>query len=656
MSKLRVLVFEEHIEKVLRELSRTGEVELIDYRKDLSEFKGVEPTLEMERIERINGLLHPVNEIISRLSVDEGDGVGKPYGGGLDTAEKKIVSLKERVEEVLTGRREIVDEINDLSSRKSAVQAVVDFGVSSGWLSGTQNIFAVSGVVSEEDVSELTELVEEKTEGSALVLTEEPLSPAEVPIILVTLREHKGEVNHLLENVKFVRYYLPDVKVSPKDELKDIDSRIESLNAKKAAVEERISRLREKEGLTLLSMRVFLESEKMILSAVNLLGKTKTVGILESWAPKKNVGYLIKHLEKITDGEVHVEVTDPKPGEQVPVMLDNPSFIKPFEVITKSYGLPAYCEIDPTIFLAVSFPLIFGMMFGDVGHGAVIALVGFIVSRLKKADASLRDFGRIFTYCGITSTFFGFLYGSIFGLEHILHPIWMSPVHDLREGLVMELIGLALFVGFVQMLLGILINSVNRVYSMGLGKTVLGSLGRFSLFCGVTMVVTKYFGFPIPLLTELTGVSDNLLIFAGFVLPISFISLEEVVHSLHKSKSPQNIINALGAGIFESLDSIAMFLSNLISYSRIIILALIHAMLSEVVFVLADLVEIIPFIGFILYYGTVFAGTFVLILGLEGLVVYVHTLRLHFYEWFNKFYGGRGTAYKPFKITPKYIY
>jgi V/A-type H+-transporting ATPase subunit I len=368
----------------------------------------------------------------------------------------------------------------------------------------------------------------------------------------------------------------------------------------------------------------------------------------------KNVQVLTKRLEEISDGAVVVTEEKPREGEAVPVMLDNPSFIKPFEAITRSYGVPGYYEVDPTIFLAVSFPLIFGMMFGDVGHGAIMTVIGVLVSRFRRNDAALSDFARIFTYCGISSVFFGFLYGSVFGLEDILTPIWFSPVHHLKEGLIKELLGLALFVGFLQMLLGILIDSANKAYSFGLRKTVAASAARILLFFGVISIITKLLGFPIPLFTSVVGVPLRVIAAVGFTAPAALILISEASHIQGKA-SLGSILSLAGDSAFEVLDSITMFLSNTISYSRIIILALIHAFLSEVIYVLGGLAGGIPYAGFVLYYVVVFAGTLVLVIGLEGLVVYVHTVRLHFYEWFTKFYGGGGVPYTPFKVTPRYI-
>lgn len=658
MSKLKVVVVKEDVKKVLGHLAMGGQVQVIDVMEDSGDSSHtgfLSSPSYLEKFDAVVDLIESVDDAISKLSLPPGQGTLDASLGDVESIGKKVKPLLSEVEEIIASILEASSELDRARMEARALTTVIEFGVSSHWLSGTKKVIAVAGVIDETDIAELRELLTEKTgEGFALLSGGDEEDPGS-SIIIITTDDYKKEVERLLENVKFTRSYVSDPKVSPGKELAKIKEKSKRLAVERAGLEDKLAVFAREKGQIILSVRESLEYEKKLIEAALLLGKTKTANIMNCWAPSKMVPSLVLGLEELTGGAVHVTEEKPQPTEMIPVMLDNPSLIKPFEAITKSYGLPGYYEVDPTLFMAVSFPLIFGMMFGDVGHGFVILALGYALSRMEKMSAGLRDFARIFAYCGLTSMFFGFLYGSVFGLEDVLTPIWFSPIHHLKEGLVKELIGLSLFVGFVQMLLGIIIDAVNKAYSFGLSKTVLGSVGRVLLFFGVAVLIMKLFGFPVPIISALMGVSEKTLLLAGFAAPVAFILLEEVSHSLHASPSLMSVIGAVGSGLLESFESITMFLSNLMSYSRIIILALIHAMLSEVVFMIGHLVQKIPFIGFIAYYGVVFIGSVALILGLEGLVVYVHTIRLHFYEWFTKFYGGGGMPYTPFKLTPRYV-
>ncbi|MFH1789199.1 MAG: V-type ATPase 116kDa subunit family protein [Candidatus Altiarchaeota archaeon] len=655
MSKLKVVVVKDDVKPVLAFLARSGQVQVIDVKEEQGPAASpmfLSSSTYLEKLDNVTNLLEQVDVIISKLSLTC-KGSCEPSLEDADTLDEKVKPLLSEAGENLASMSAVSDELERLAVERKALEAVIEFGVSSHWLSGAKRVFAVAGVIDDSDIPELNELLTEKTGDAFALMSGSGADASGSPVIIITTEEYKKDVERLLENAKFNRSYVSDPKIPPEKELARINEESKRMSEEEKRIQEKIALFVNEKGHLLVSARDFLEYEKKIVEAALLLGKTKTASILSCWAPSKKVASLVKALEDITSGAVHVNEEKPSPKESVPVMLDNPSLIKPFETITRSYGLPGYYEIDPTIFLAVSFPLIFGMMFGDVGHGLIIAASGFILARVKKDDATLRDFARIFAYCGLTSTFFGFLYGSVFGLETVFAPIWFSPIHHLKQGLVKELIGLALFVGFIQMMLGIVIDSVNKFYSHGLSNTVLGSVARIMLFFGVAVLIMKLFGFPVPLISSLAGTSAKTLALAGFLAPVLLILAEEVSHSLRAPMSINTLSGAIGTGLLESFETTSMFLSNMISYSRIIILALIHAMLSEVVYVIGHLAQRIPFIGFLAYYAVLLVGSAALILGLEGLVVYVHTIRLHFYEWFTKFYGGAGLAYKPFKAVPR---
>jgi len=656
MSKLKVVVLEDYVEKVLRELGRTGDVQVIDVRgesvEDVGSLGFIKSFGDYGRIEELSRIILRLDGILNALA--PGSTSQHLPISDVSTLRKTLVPVMEKIEGTLKEQASAVEEMKVLKVKAYALKKAVELGVTSSWLSGEKKIYAVAGTIERADIPELAELLREKTGGSYLMFPDQENGENSASVVLVTAEEHKNDVNYLLDNVKFARYNLSEGVRSPKEELALVEKTRSTLQKKKARLDADLASFKGRNASDLAYFREVLGTEKRILEAKSFMGKTKTVSILECWAPSKKVAFLTKRFEELTDGSVLVTETQPKAGEDIPVMLDNPSFIKPFEVITRSYGVPGYYEVDPTFFLAVSFPLIFGMMFGDVGHGAVMTAMGLLVGRLRRGDAVVSDFARIFTYCGITSVCFGFLYGSVFGLEGILHPIWLSPIHQLKEGLIVNLFGLALFVGFVQMLLGILIDSANKVYSSGLRRSAIGSAARIFLFFGVVALITRLFGFPIPFFGFATTMPEHIVFGLGFLLPAILIVGGEVSHHI-RGASLLGVAASVGNGLFEYADSITMFMSNTISYSRIVILALIHAFLSEVVYLLGGLARTVPYVGLPLYYATLFAGTLVLIIGLEGLVVYVHTIRLHFYEWFNKFYGGRGVPYKPFKVASRYV-
>jgi len=345
-----------------------------------------------------------------------------------------------------------------------------------------------------------------------------------------------------------------------------------------------------------------------------------------------------------------------------PTVMKNNFFVRPFETITKLYGVPAYSEIDPTPFIAITFPLLFGLMFGDIGHGIILvisSLIGAIVFRNKKSRDFL-NFCWIILYCGIGSIIAGFLYGEFFGMEEIalfgtvfLHlkpitiPILNMTLYNPLNN-IMAVFKFAVLIGVVHINLGWFIQFLNywKQRKKYLGFT--DSLIKICLLTGGTILIFN-FGFdiyvwmapPYPILLPLLpGILLILFKPFGKFFRVSYLK-KETIGSL------------IGEGTMESFETLLSILSNVASYVRILALALAHISLMIAIQAMGDLIqgggvinEIISIIGLIF-------GNVVVIL-LEGLLVFINAIRLHFYEFFFKFYQGSGVTYIPFHLDDKY--
>ena len=345
-----------------------------------------------------------------------------------------------------------------------------------------------------------------------------------------------------------------------------------------------------------------------------------------------------------------------------PTIMTNNFFVRPFETITKMYGVPAYSEIDPTPFLAITFPLLFGLMFGDIGHGIVLiisGLIGAIVFRNKKSTDFL-NFCWIILYCGIGSILVGFLYGEFFGMHDIelfgmvflhLEPITIPILNiTLNNPLnnIMAVFKFAVLIGVLHINLGWFIQFLNywKQHRKYLGFT--DSLIKIWLLTGGTILIFT-FGFdiyvwmapPYPILLPLLpGILLILLKPLGKFFHVSYLK-EETFGGL------------IGEGTMESFETLLSIMSNVASYIRLLALALAHISLMVAIQAMVGLIqgggvfkEIINIIGLIF-------GNIVVIL-LEGLLVFINAIRLHFYEFFFKFYQGTGVTYIPFYLDDKY--
>ncbi len=332
-----------------------------------------------------------------------------------------------------------------------------------------------------------------------------------------------------------------------------------------------------------------------------------------------------------------IEVKDPSevPDLECPTLLKNNWFAKPFEMFLGMYGVPKYTDFDPTGFMAFTYCLLFGIMFGDLGQGLVLFILGLVFE--KKGQI----FG-IINRCGITSMIFGFLFGSVFGYEELLNPIHQS-LFGVREKLfdvmaqsstMLLLIG-AVAIGAVLILTTQCMNIVNRFKHHRLGDAIFSQNGIAGLvfYGGIVFAIVA---------TMLLGWNVLNPVYLGIfiVLPvISFVMKEPLSNAVeHKTVKPEEGWGGyIAQSIFELIDVLLTFVTNSMSYLRVGGFVLSHAGMMLVVM---TLVEMTGKAGVaVLIFGNIF------VMVLEGLIVGIQTLRLEYYEMFSRYYDAGGVQF-----------
>lgn len=332
-----------------------------------------------------------------------------------------------------------------------------------------------------------------------------------------------------------------------------------------------------------------------------------------------------------------IEVKDPSevPDLECPTLLKNNWFAKPFEMFLGMYGVPKYTDFDPTGFMAFTYCLLFGIMFGDLGQGLVLFILGLVFE--KKGQI----FG-IINRCGITSMIFGFLFGSVFGYEELLNPVHQS-LFGVREKLfdvmaqsstMVLLIG-AVAIGAVLILTTQCMNIVNRFKHHQLGDAIFSQNGIAGLvfYGGIVfaIVATMLFGW---------NVLNPVYLGIFIVLPvISFVMKEPLSNAVeHKTVKPEEGWGGyIAQSIFELIDVLLTFVTNSMSYLRVGGFVLSHAGMMLVVM---TLVEMTGKAGVaVLIFGNIF------VMVLEGLIVGIQTLRLEYYEMFSRYYDAGGVQF-----------
>jgi len=304
--------------------------------------------------------------------------------------------------------------------------------------------------------------------------------------------------------------------------------------------------------------------------------------------------------------------TDARP----PVLLKNLPIVRRFEFFTRLYGLPEYGEIDPTPLLAITYTLLFGLMFGDIGHGAVLAILGIFVRRKNE------NLGGIMTTVGLSATFFGVLYGSAFGVEFA--PLWRRPAENITETLIFAA---ALGAGLIA--LSMLLNIYNSFRRGRIAEALFGANGVSGLLfysAAIWLVARVFAGRPL---------TPPVILVA--VLPLVFVGLK---HPLENYFAGQKIeVGSIAIELFETLLSYA---TNTVSFVRVGAFAVSHAGMMHVVLQLGR--------------GAAASGIIILIAGnvlvmvIEGVLIGIQVLRLDFYEIFSRFYRGTGQGFRSTNI------
>ncbi len=404
-----------------------------------------------------------------------------------------------------------------------------------------------------------------------------------------------------------------------------------------------LSRINAERNEELRSILWDVRASRILAEAIRRFGQLRFTYLIIGWVPTARIDKFTQSLQQVTKDFI-IETNSPKRGDiqkNVPVALNNPRLFRPFQTLVTNYANPRYEEIDPTILMAISYPLLFGAMFGDAGQGLVLAVLGALVaSRKIKALRGLASMGGIVAACGLSAAVFGVLYGSLFGFENVLHNVWIRPMDNILTTLI-----IAISAGVVLLSIGIIVNIINALTAGDKGKlffdnhAIPGLTLYWSLIGIVIEMATGKFLIPTAVLAVITLVSALVIMFSD-----ALKNLVEGRHPIIEDGTATYVMRAF----FELFETLISFFSNSISYVRVGAFAVAHVGLSTVIFILAGLIS--PGHG-PLYWAFLVGGN-LFIIGFEGLIVGIQTMRLHYYEILGKFFHGGGERFEPLKLSP----
>ena len=360
--------------------------------------------------------------------------------------------------------------------------------------------------------------------------------------------------------------------------------------------------------------------------------------MMAGWVPKSEEKEFLKRVEEISTVEAESEEPDLH-HDAPPVKLKKLKgplkyLIDPYKFYIDMYGTPSYSDVDVTAFVSITYTILFGIMFGDMGQGFVLAIVGFLMYKLKNMGL-----GKILIPCGISSMVFGFIFGSVFGFEEMLDPVYHAlgwegkPLHVMES--VNTVLLMAIAIGIALTSLSILINIYACIRRKHFGEAIFsqnGIVGLLTYLAGCNLA-SGFMNGPAPVSNStcavIIGVGAVLLLIKE--IPIGIIDK-------HPNWKPDSIMDFVLQNIFELLEYVLSYLSNTVSFLRVGAFVLVHSGMMMVVFSLAGENQNL----FVIILGNI------LVIALEGLLTGIQALRLEYYEMFSRFYEGDGKPFSPF--------
>ena len=360
--------------------------------------------------------------------------------------------------------------------------------------------------------------------------------------------------------------------------------------------------------------------------------------ILCGWMTQKDAADFQKEIERDSDTFCIIEDDHNNIMSKPPTKMKNPGLFKPFEMYVEMYGLPSYNELDPTILIGITYSILFGFMFGDAGQGLCLLTGGFLLYRFKKVRLA-----GIISCCGVFSTIFGFLFGSVFGFEDIIDAVWLRPQEAMVNlpfiGKLNTVFVVAVAIGMGIILMCMVLNIINSARVHDTEKIyfdtngVAGFVFYFALSCVIILYMT---GNTLP---------ATAILVVMFLIPLLIMFFKEPLTAVVEKKS-EKIEGGMGMfitqGIFELFEVLLSYFSNTLSFVRVGAFAVSHAAMMQVVLMLAGAEA-----GGSTNWAVVIGGN-LFVCGMEGLIVGIQVLRLEYYELFSRFYRGSGRAFEPY--------
>jgi V/A-type H+-transporting ATPase subunit I len=533
-------------------------------------------------------------------------------------------AVLDQLEKLEAEKNELRSEIRFFEKEKEFLLPLSDFELPLQYIKPTDSVEIFIGVMPLLQYENFQKLADDEAVWHEIMNKDK----RKLYLLLLYLKKDKDNIESALKELNFSPLYLTEPVMSRaeaedtvKDVMRKIDAEIEGKEEKSTSLEKESQKLvvhREE----LMRVHDVLLNEKGMISASGLIGETERIFYAEGWIRSSDIKKLKSKLEPHSE-QIELYFRAPSPDEDPPVILENPKPGRPFELITKLYGLPRRGSLDPTLSLAPFFFLFVGLCVSEAGYGLLIAVASFLYIKLAKPKGGLLQFLKLLTLLGVSTVIFGTLIGGWFGFP-VRKLMVLDPLQD-----PLSFLYIALALGFIQVWFGTLLNMISGLKNKLYMQSIFVQGGWLVLLPSLVLYLGKqgsYWG-----IITLVGA-------AGIIL---------------FSSPSRNPFARFFGGLY-SLYDISRYLADVLSYSRLLALGLATTVIAMVVNNLSQTALGIPWVGW-LFAALIFVGGHLFNLGISFLGGFVHSMRLQFVEFFSKFFKSGGSPFKPFELESKYV-
>ncbi|MBN1696380.1 MAG: ATPase V [Spirochaetales bacterium] len=672
MKHVIAVVLDRDADKVTRELLKAGLLHFVDVKEIRSDWNNkidtVVPDVSRVRIgeikKRIENFLTTVNESPpAREKLD----ISALKPANLDESDKILDKISDKLQGIRDRQQNIQQEILKLEDIRRQVDLFGD--VSAGIRAHTKYSFLTiqTGTIPSSRLDDLSAALKE-VPSVILHFNEEN---GRTNLLLITMKRDDSRIDNILDQYGWIDTELKEEMHGVKDDvIHDLETKIAGFEAEQKALrEESTEMIRENLGV-LKEMWSNLMLNELYFRIQAYFSKTARTVLFSGWLPASKQKAFEEEIRGVTGDRCYMQWSDPveierleKKEPSIPVEMKTPSFLAPFKMIVKNYATPEYGTIDPTPFVAVAYMCMFGLMFADVGQGVIIALFGIFGAIFYRGPHDdVKNLLKLIAWCGGAAIVTGFLFNSYFGMQ-LFRPLWFDyhgivMGHDPAKGLIhsiFDILAITIYFGVAVITVGLLINWINlaakrKWFRLILDKT--GIVGGLMYFAGI--YVTKFL-----LEHSFKEAPSPWILFFGMGLPAVLFLLkppiEFVRHRKHdpsKKFGPFMIFDFFIEWFVEMLEIFSSYLSNTLSFLRVAGFGIAHVSLMGAFIQMAEGAAGGPGNYSVLSIIILVIGN-IMVIGLEGLVAGIQSLRLNYYEFFTKYFTGKGTMYSPVSLRSR---